>query len=103
MKLDLRLRGILILLSILLCVFFVGPSVTDNLPSLWKEHSRKISLGLDLRGGAHLLMQVKVEEAVRNTVTQMAGALRGMLVKEKIRYSKLDSKDRRRDCVLLKP
>jgi preprotein translocase subunit SecD len=48
-------------------------------------------------------MQVKVEEAVRNTVTQMAGDLREMLVKEKIRYSKLDSKDRRLEVVLLKP
>jgi preprotein translocase subunit SecD len=102
MKLDLRWRGLLILLTVLVSIFFIGPSVTDSLPTVWKEYAHKISLGLDLRGGAHLLMQVKVEDAVRNSVTQMAGDLRDMLVKEKIRYSKVDSKERRLEVVLLK-
>ncbi|MGQ9655782.1 MAG: hypothetical protein ACUVXD_17110, partial [Thermodesulfobacteriota bacterium] len=102
MKMDLRWRGIIILVVILLSFFFLGPSLTDSLPSFWKAHARKIPLGLDLRGGAHLLMRVKGEEAVRNSVTNMAAELQEAFVKEKIRFSKLDAKDRAVEVVLLK-
>lgn len=102
MKMDLRWRGIIILVVILLSFFFLGPSLTDSLPSFWKAHARKIPLGLDLRGGAHLLMRVKGEEAVRNSVTNMAAELQEALVKEKIRFSKLDAKERAVEVVLLK-
>lgn len=103
MKIDLKWRGLLILVVLLLCVFFVGPSVLDDLPEFWKAHARKISLGLDLRGGAHLLLQVKVEEAVRNSVIQISGDLKDLLVKEKIRFARLEPKERDLEVVLLKP
>ena len=103
MKLDLKWRGILILVIILLAIFYIGPSLTDSLPTVWKKHSRKIHLGLDLRGGTHLLLRVKAEEAVRNSVTQVAGDLRDILVREKVRFVSLEADDRTLDVVLLKP
>ncbi len=84
------------------CIFFVGPSVTDELPSFWKAHARKIPLGLDLRGGAHLLMKVRAEEAVRNSVTHAASDLRELLLKEKVRYGKVEAKERDLEVLLLK-
>jgi len=102
MKMDLRWRGIIILVVVLLSLFFLGPSVTDSLPSFWKAHARKIPLGLDLRGGAHLLMRVKGEEAVRNSVTNMAAELQEALVKEKIRFARIEARDRNLEVVLLK-
>lgn len=103
MKLDLKWRGILILVVIVLAIFYVCPSLTDRLPSLWKTHSRKIELGLDLQGGTHLLMRVKAEEAVRNTLTQFSGDLRDILVKEKVRFTRLEAEGRNVEVTLLKP
>ncbi|MGQ9859200.1 MAG: protein translocase subunit SecD [Thermodesulfobacteriota bacterium] len=103
MKIDLKWRGLLILAVLLLCIFFVGPSVLEDLPGFWKSNARRISLGLDLRGGAHLLLQVKVEEAVRNSVVQISGDLKELLVKEKIRFARMETKDRDLEVVLLKP
>lgn len=102
MKIDLRWRILSVVVVLSLCVFFFLPSVVEDLPEFWRKNARKISLGLDLRGGAHLLLQVKVEEAVRNSVVQTAGDLKEMLVKEKIRFSKIEAKDRQIEVVLLK-
>ncbi|MEJ5378038.1 MAG: protein translocase subunit SecD [bacterium] len=103
MKIDIRWRGLSILVVLLLCIFFVGPSLVNDLPEFWKKNSRKISLGLDLRGGAHLLLQVKVEEAVKNSVVQISGDLKDLLVKDKVRFARLEAKDRELEIVLLKP
>jgi preprotein translocase subunit SecD len=104
MKLDLKWRGILITAVILLAIFYIGPSLTNNLPSFWKKYSRKINLGLDLRGGTHLLLRVKAEDAVRNTITHVAGDLRDLLVGEKIRFVKIEATgDRTLEILLLKP
>jgi preprotein translocase subunit SecD len=103
MKLDLKWRGILILVVIVLAMFYIGPSLTDDLPSVWKKYSRKINLGLDLRGGTHLLLRVMAEEAVRNSVAQASGDLRDLLVKEKIRFVRMEPTDRALEVVLLNP
>lgn len=103
MKIDLRWRIASVIFVLALCIFFFLPSVIDDLPGFWKRSARKISLGLDLKGGAHLLLQVRVEEAVRNSMVQTAGDLKDVLVKEKIRFSKIEAKDRQLEVVLLKP
>jgi preprotein translocase subunit SecD len=103
MRFDLRWKGALIAAVVLASIFFIGPSVTDDLPSFWKTHARKMPLGLDLRGGAHLLMRVRAEEAVRNSVTHAAGDLRELLLKEKLRYGKVEAKERSLEVLLLKP
>ncbi len=46
--------------------------------------SKPLSLGLDLRGGVHLVYQVKTEEAVRGHLQSQALAIKSMLRKEKV-------------------
>ena len=53
MKRNLLWRGLLILASVLLAVAFATPP------------QQKINLGLDLRGGMHLVLQVHTEDALR--------------------------------------
>ncbi len=102
MKLDLKWRMAAIVLVLVLCIFFVMPSLVDDLPTFWKKNARKISLGLDLKGGAHLLLQVKAEEAVKNSVVLTAGDLKDILLKEKIRFARIEPKERTLEVVLLK-
>jgi preprotein translocase subunit SecD len=54
-----------------------GPlQVLDNLP--------KIQLGLDLQGGTHLLLEVKLEEAVNTSLRRRGDEIKGALVKNKL-------------------
>jgi preprotein translocase subunit SecD len=54
----------------LISVLFLVPSLTSNLPSWWRSFlpSDPISLGLDLQGGIHMVLEVDVEKAIENTV-----------------------------------
>jgi preprotein translocase subunit SecD len=73
-----RALGILILT--LVSVMYVVPSVVSSLPEWWPSFlSRKIRLGLDLRGGTHLLLSVDLEKALDNALDQNAEELRRTL------------------------
>ena len=67
-------RSASILVFILVTVFFLAPMVIPNLPDWWG--SKKIKLGLDLRGGMQILLDVdtsklpadQVKDAVDNAI-----------------------------------
>jgi preprotein translocase subunit SecD len=65
-----NLRGKLMLIIAILVVFIYGIFFGFNAPKLgsWKSLiTNNIHLGLDLKGGAHLVLAVHVEEAVAST------------------------------------
>jgi len=65
------------------------PNVTTT-PSWWPASlSNPMSLGLDLKGGIHLVLDVDVDKAVDRTVEEDIDSARQVLRKAKIRYSKL--------------
>ncbi|MBM4276190.1 MAG: protein translocase subunit SecD, partial [Deltaproteobacteria bacterium] len=83
-----RLKFLFLFILTITALIFVLPSLTGSLPAWWQKHvSRGISLGLDLRGGMHLNLQVDLEQAVNNYLTRSAQALkdtadkRGLAVK----------------------
>ena len=59
----------------------------EALPS-WLPH-RQISLGLDLQGGSHLLLQVDVQAVVRERMESLLESIRDELRKARIRYQDL--------------
>jgi preprotein translocase subunit SecD len=59
----------------------------EALPS-WLPH-RQISLGLDLQGGSHLLLQVDVQAVVREHMESLIESMREELRKARIRYQDL--------------
>ena len=59
----------------------------EALPS-WLPH-RQISLGLDLQGGSHLLLQVDVQAVVRERMELLLESMRDELRKARIRYQDL--------------
>ncbi len=63
---QLRWKFILILLVILICVYgLVGlPEFPTSLAQVKENLADRIKLGLDLKGGSHLVLQVQVDEAI---------------------------------------
>jgi preprotein translocase subunit SecD len=82
MKKNLKNKVALIVAVLLVCLYgiFGIPSGLSG-KALLEGMSGRIHLGLDLRGGAHLILQVKVEEAVSaetdNAVAQIQQDLKG--------------------------
>jgi preprotein translocase subunit SecD len=78
----------------LVAIFYLLPSLTDNLPAFWKEHltKEKIHLGLDLQGGTHLVLEVDTEKAVESTLERTTNNLKETLMENKVRFRSLERK-----------
>ena len=63
----------------------------DGLPS-WLPH-QQVNLGLDLQGGSHLLLEVKVSVVVRERLESIVDAIRVVLRKNRIGYTGLGLRD----------
>jgi preprotein translocase subunit SecD len=70
---------------------FMPQSMVDSLPDFMPKD--KIVLGLDLQGGAHLLLEVEVNVVIKEQMALTADAVRGTLRKDRIGYTKLASRD----------
>ena len=78
-------RALGIVLLTMLAVLYLVPSVVSSVPEWWPSFlSRKIRLGLDLRGGTHLLLNVELEKAIDNVLDQNAEELRRILKEAKV-------------------
>ncbi len=74
-------RALFIVFLTVAAIVYLAPSMMTTLPEWWPSFfpSRKIRLGLDLRGGTHLLLSVDLEKAVDNALDQNAEELRRVL------------------------
>src|SRR6185436_12782584 len=59
-------------------------SVLDKLPG-WYQQSR-INLGLDLRGGAHFLLEADLRSVLNERLTNLSDSVRGELRKQQIGF-----------------
>jgi SecD/SecF fusion protein len=60
-----------------MAIVFVLPSFTGNLPPWWGKYiSHGLNLGLDLKGGMHLILQVDMDKAVHNVLSRSATDLK---------------------------
>ena len=62
-------------------------NIRDNLPSIFP--SRTMTLGLDLQGGSHLLMQVDRKALVKDRLATLRDDARNIMRTEKIGYTDL--------------
>ncbi len=74
-------RALFIVALTLTAVIYLTPSLMTAMPDWWPSFlpARKIRLGLDLRGGTHLLLTVDLDKAVENGLEQNAEELRRVL------------------------
>jgi preprotein translocase subunit SecD len=74
-------RALLIVVLMVTALLYLTPSFVTTMPDWWPSFlpSRKIRLGLDLRGGTHLLLNVDLEKALENALDQNMEELRRTL------------------------
>ena len=83
-----RSRIIMILTICCLGIFFAIPNMlsdTSKLPQWWQP----VNLGLDLQGGSNLLLEVKMDDVVKERMSTIEDSVRQALREDKIRYQNL--------------
>ncbi|HET9549005.1 MAG TPA: protein translocase subunit SecD [Candidatus Binatia bacterium] len=74
-------RTIIFAIAIVAAIIYLVPTFVSPLPSWWSSFlpTDRINLGLDLQGGSHLVLGVKVDKAIENNVERMRGELANVL------------------------
>ena len=101
-----RWKILLTLAVLLLGCIYAAPNLfseeqLEGMPS-WLPHQR-VSLGLDLQGGSHLLLEADVESVVREQLNGMVDAVRIELRKADIGYTALGVQGRQVTVTLRDP
>ena len=92
MKKNLTARTVIIAVTILLCIYGIigfptsGASIKENI-------AKNIRLGLDLKGGSHLVLEVQVQDAVKADADQTMERLKEDLKKQNIQWTAMDRND----------
>lgn len=87
MRMKLNYRIVIFAIAIVFGLFFSAPSIFQM------QDGKKITLGLDLQGGLHMLLGVKTEEAVASRVKSIAASIKNFSEKKDILLSDLDFDD----------
>ena len=92
MRKNLTGRTVVIILTILVCIFgIIGfPKSKADLMDNLRRHIR---LGLDLKGGSHLVLQVQVQDAVKTEADQAIERIKDEMRKQNVDYAAIDRND----------
>jgi preprotein translocase subunit SecD len=87
---GLRVKAAFIVAVILICIYgIIGiPTSKEELVRNWNNN---IHLGLDLKGGSHLVLQVQVQDAFIAEAQQVVDRLRDELSKAGIAFTQIDN------------
>ncbi len=82
----LRVRFAIIVVVLLVGAVYLLPSLAGEMPSWWGRvfPTQRIRLGLDLKGGIHLVLGVQVDKAVENATERVAGELQDTFRRKKM-------------------
>jgi SecD/SecF fusion protein len=85
---TIRLKFLFLFVLTIFAVLLILPSFPVNMPAWWLTYiSRGLNLGLDLRGGMHLVLEVDMDQALGNALNRTSQDLkdvaekRGLVVK----------------------
>ena len=81
MRQSVLTRASLFGIAILAAIIYLLPTFVSPLPAWWASFlpTDRINLGLDLQGGSHLVLDVKVDKAIENNVERVRGDLTNVL------------------------
>src|SRR5437762_3506833 len=92
MQKNLTTKTLIIVGTILLCIYgIIG--LPKSKAELTQNVQKNIRLGLDLKGGTHLILQVQVQDAVKAEADQVIERLKEELRKANVDYSGVDRND----------
>src|SRR6185369_12722119 len=89
MKKNLTARAVVIAATILLCIYGIIGFPTSK-ASLMQNLEKNIRLGLDLKGGSHLVLEVQVQDAVKADADTTMERLKEDLKKQNIQWAGMD-------------
>src|SRR5499426_3025383 len=81
MRRSVMIRLALFIVATLVSLVYLAPTFVHPLPAWWSSFlpTDRIHLGLDLQGGSHLLLEVKVDKAIENNVERVKADLTNVL------------------------
>jgi preprotein translocase subunit SecD len=92
MKKNLTARTVVIVATLLLCIYGIIGFPTSK-AALMDNVAKNIRLGLDLKGGSHLVLEVQVQDAVKADADQTMVRLKEDLKKQNIQWTAMDRND----------
>lgn len=89
---KLQWRALIVLSVMVIALIYLTPSLSKTLPTWWPNilPEDKIHLGLDLKGGMHLILEVQAQKAIESHLERMVEDIKQSLRKAKIRYQELN-------------
>ncbi len=94
MKKNLRTRILIIIAVLLVSIYgIIGLPSGLSGKALLEAIQKRIHLGLDLKGGAHLILQVQVADAVNAETDNMVGLIQGELKKAHLAFGQVSKPD----------
>ena len=90
---SLKLRAVLIFVLLFISIIYLLPNLVE-LQGTWKKYfpSDKIHLGLDLKGGMHLLLALDTTKLMENMLERKFNQLKDGMIREGIRFVGLDKR-----------
>ena len=89
MKTNVKARTVVILVTILLCIYGIIGLPTSK-AALEQNLKDNIRLGLDLKGGSHLVLEVQVQDAAKADADTTIDRLKEDLKKQNIQWQSMD-------------
>ena len=73
MSKKLQWRGLVVIITVAVALIYLTPTMSKRLPVWWPNvlPGEKIHLGLDLKGGMHLVLEVQTQRAVESHLERM--------------------------------
>lgn len=92
MRKNMTARTVIIVVTLLLCVYgIIG--FPRSMADLSRNIQENIRLGLDLKGGSHLVLEVQVQDAVKADADQTMDRLKEDLKKQNIAWAGMERND----------
>src|ERR1700739_2323361 len=92
---NIKARTAVIIAVIVACIIGVI-GFPKSLADLKRNWQNNIRLGLDLKGGSHLVLQVQVQDAVKANADQTMDRLKDDLKKQSVSWTSMDRNDPQR-------
>ena len=92
MKRNLQIKFAIIAATILICLYGIF-GIPTSMAQLQENIKKNIHLGLDLKGGSHLVLQVQLQDAFMAAADVAMDHLKEELKKENIIYQAMDRTD----------
>jgi len=92
MQKNLKLRALLVTGVLVVALVYLVPTFASPLPSWWVKifPEDTLRLGLDLKGGMHLVLGVQLDKAVETTTERVAQEVKNTLKRRRLRFTSVE-------------